>query len=179
MSGCFGQFRVSLARARTSCWRVMSRYFYWHTERVEGERVEPMARTTRHLTDGETATPSRKRAAGHDELIAKYIEPHPGKPGWDEWRLKERSVPVWAIIGALILPNNPALPRNADYASLGYPALQAALDLGAAQAFPNDALIARVAQEYGVSRSAVEAAIAYYRKHKGLLDARLIANIAA
>lgn len=138
-----------------------------------------MARTTRHATDVEIAAPSRKAAAVQDELLAEYIEPHPGKPGWDEWRLKERSVPVWAIIGALILPNTPSSPRNADRASLGYPALQAALERGAAEAFSNDALITRVAQEYGVSRAAVEAAIAFYRRHKGLLDARLIANITA
>lgn len=39
----------------------------------------------------------RDRAA----LIARHVEPHPYKPGRAEWRLKERGVPVWAIIGAL------------------------------------------------------------------------------
>jgi uncharacterized protein (DUF433 family) len=36
-----------------------------------------------------------------DTLIAAHVEPHPARPGEAEWRLKERGVPVWTIIGAL------------------------------------------------------------------------------
>ena len=38
-----------------------------------------------------------------DSLIAQYIEPHPGKPGIAEYRLRveQNGYPVWAIIGSL------------------------------------------------------------------------------
>jgi hypothetical protein len=38
-----------------------------------------------------------------DELIEAYIEPHPAKTGFDNYRLKEDEggYPVWAIIGDL------------------------------------------------------------------------------
>ncbi len=34
-------------------------------------------------------------------LIAKYIEPHPAKPGRAFARVKEYGIPVWALIGFL------------------------------------------------------------------------------
>ncbi len=39
-----------------------------------------------------------------DALIAKYIEPHPGKPGIAEYRLhvEENGYPVWAIVASLL-----------------------------------------------------------------------------
>lgn len=33
-----------------------------------------------------------------DELIARYIEPHPQYPGLDEARLKQYGVSVWALV---------------------------------------------------------------------------------
>lgn len=36
-----------------------------------------------------------------DALIAKYIEPHPAKPGLSNTRVNVRGVPVWALIGWL------------------------------------------------------------------------------
>ncbi len=38
-----------------------------------------------------------------DALIARHIEPHPGKPGIAEYRLRveENGYPVWSIIGSL------------------------------------------------------------------------------
>lgn len=99
-----------------------------------------------------------------DEVISRYVEPHPSKPGPAEWRLKERGVPVWAIIGALVLTASPAEhPEVLEDRAVG-PLL------GERQA------VEQVAQDYGVSRAAVEAAIAYYRRHKRFIDARLIAN---
>ncbi len=97
-------------------------------------------------------------------LISRHVEPHPARPGRADWRLKERGVPVWAIIGALVLADNPAESQMvlADEAV-------AAL-LGEEQA------IEQVARDYGVSREAVEAAIAFYQQHKPLIDARLISN---
>jgi uncharacterized protein (DUF433 family) len=38
---------------------------------------------------------------------------------------------------------------------------------------------ARVAQSYRIPREAVEAALAYYRRHAAVIDARLAANAAA
>lgn len=91
-------------------------------------------------------SPSNTRVEYDDELIAAHVEPHPNRPGEDEWRLKERGVPVWAIIGSLTPSGD-----NAD----------------------------QVSDDYGVSREAVAAACAYYRRHRGLIDARLAANRAA
>jgi uncharacterized protein (DUF433 family) len=44
------------------------------------------------------------RATANDAevvLISAHVEPHPTRAGEAEWRLKERGIPVWAIIGAL------------------------------------------------------------------------------
>ena len=36
----------------------------------------------------------------------------------------------------------------------------------------------RVAEDYALPREAVEAAVAYYHRHKDLIDARIVANAA-
>jgi uncharacterized protein (DUF433 family) len=79
------------------------------------------------------------------DLIASHLEPDPADPDAAAWRLKERAVPVWAIIGALT--------ESGDNAR-------------------------QVAADYGVSVQAVAAALAYYRRHRCLIDARLAANAA-
>ena len=73
-------------------------------------------------------------------------------------------MPVWAIIGAPVLTDNPA--ENQTVLS----------DEAIAPLLGEDQAIEQVARDYGVSREAVEAAIAYYRQHKPLIDARLLAN---
>ena len=73
-------------------------------------------------------------------------------------------MPVWAIIGALIQTDNPAENQTVLADEVVVPLL------GEGQA------IKQVARDYGVSREAVETAIAYYRQHKPLIDARLLAN---
>ena len=80
-----------------------------------------------------------------DFLIAQHIDPYPDpvKQGHGWYRLKERGVPIYAIIGAL----SPAFDNLDD-----------------------------VADAFGVSREAVDAAIAYYRRHQAAIDARLAAN---
>jgi len=78
-----------------------------------------------------------------DELIARYIEPHPWKRGLDEAWLKDYGVSVWAIVG----------------------------ELRDGVADPAD-----VARGYDVPREAVDAAMAYYRRYKCLIDNRLLAN---
>lgn len=87
-------------------------------------------------------------ASAEDVLIERYLEPHsdPRKAGYSWYRLKERGVPVWAIIGAL-MPNG----ANAD----------------------------AVAEDYGVSREAVEAAQSFYRQHREVIDARILLNTEA
>lgn len=38
--------------------------------------------------------------------------------------------------------------------------------------------ISRVAEDYALPREAVEAALAYYRRHRNLIDARISASVA-
>jgi hypothetical protein len=99
-----------------------------------------------------------------EELIVSHIEPHPARPGRAEWRLKERGVPVWAVIGALVLTDNPA--DNQSVLS----------DEAVTSLLGERQVIEQVAANYDISREAVEAAIAYYWQHKPLIDARLLAN---
>ncbi len=73
-------------------------------------------------------------------------------------------MPVWAIIGALVMTDNPAENQSMLTDEAVVPLL------GEEQA------IEQVARDHGVSREAVEAAIAYYWQHKPLIDARLLAN---
>ena len=89
---------------------------------------------------------SQALADQEEILIATHVEPHPARPGEAEWRLKERGVPVWAVIGALTSTGD-----NAE----------------------------QIARDYGISSEAVAAARAFYRRHRGLIDARLAANRAA
>jgi uncharacterized protein (DUF433 family) len=91
----------------------------------------------RELTENET-----------EALIERHIEPHPDpvKEGYAWYRLKERGVPIYAIIGSMA----PILDNAAD-----------------------------VADAFAVSREAVDAALAYYRRHKAAIDSRRAANRAA
>jgi uncharacterized protein (DUF433 family) len=41
-----------------------------------------------------------------DALIARHVGPHPSNPGIDEYWLKEPGIPVWAIIGSMIVNDN-------------------------------------------------------------------------
>src|SRR4051794_31442275 len=91
-------------------------------------------------------------------LIAKHVEPHPSRPGRAEWRVKERGVPVWALIGMLVLSENPdEHPEVLDEDRV-------ARMLGDLQA------VARVADDYGISSEAMAAAIAYYWCNKRQID---------
>lgn len=57
----------------------------------------------------------RARPTTTETLIARHLEPDPAQPGPAEWRLKERAVPVWAIIGALTETGDNAPQVAADY----------------------------------------------------------------
>ena len=101
-----------------------------------------------------------------DALIEKHVEPHPARAGRSEWRLKERGVPVWALIGGLVLSENPdEHPEVLDADRV-------------AIALSDTAAVAQVARDYGLSAEALAAAIAYYWRNKRQVDARLIANAA-
>ena len=77
------------------------------------------------------------------QLIARWIEPHPWKGSAAEARLKDSKISVWAIIGQL-------------------------------RAEGRD--VPRVAEDYDIPVEAVEAALAYYREHRAVIDDRLRAN---
>lgn len=63
-----------------------------------------------------------------DALIAKYIEPHPAKPGRAFARVKTRGVPVWALVAFLTddfsnadeVASDYAIPREAMEAAIAY-----------------------------------------------------------
>lgn len=81
-------------------------------------------------------------------LIERHIEPHPDplKSGHAWYRLKQRGVPIYAIIGSL----TPSFDNADD-----------------------------VADAFGVTREAVDAAIAYYLQNRAGIDSRLAASDAA
>ena len=63
-----------------------------------------------------------------NELIHKYIEPNPNRPGLDEARLRDYGVAVWAIVGYWLGYNGDidrvareyAVPRAAVEAAVQY-----------------------------------------------------------
>jgi len=78
------------------------------------------------------------------QLIERWIEPHPWKRGVEEARLIDSKVSIWALMGYLRMVGGD---------------------------------VSAVAEGYNVPRDAVEAALAYYRQHRILIDARLAANV--
>ena len=77
------------------------------------------------------------------QLITRWIEPHPWKGGAAEARLKDSKISVWAIVGHL----------GGD-----------------------DGDVRQAADDYDIPVEAVEAAVAYYREHRAVIDDRLAAN---
>jgi uncharacterized protein (DUF433 family) len=80
-----------------------------------------------------------------EQLIAKYIEPHPRKPGILNARIVDRGISVTALIAYLI-------------SSAGQHS--------------------QTAQDYEVPEEAVQAALAYRRRHKDLFDTWIAENAA-
>jgi uncharacterized protein (DUF433 family) len=87
-----------------------------------------------------------RNARTDEDLIARYIVPHPTKTGVDQAVLAGYNVSVWALVGYL---------RGTD------------------------GTIERVATDYDLPIEAVEAAMAYYRRHQALIDSRIAVNDAA
>ena len=77
------------------------------------------------------------------ELVAALIAPDPYHPGSMNVVVRERHVPVWALVNYLV-------------------AAEGDID--------------RVAADYRISTDAVRAALAYYKDHKEIIEARLEAN---
>ncbi len=50
------------------------------------------------------------------ELIARWIEPHPHRPGPSEVRVKVRGISVWALIGYMKAVDGKIARVAADYA---------------------------------------------------------------
>ncbi len=78
------------------------------------------------------------------ELIARYIEENPLRPGPADARLKDYGTAVWALVSYL------------DRAVHGD--------------------IEQAAMDYDVPVEAVQAALAYYHRHKAPIDARILLN---
>lgn len=49
------------------------------------------------------------------ELVSRHIELHPHRPGTAHARLKERGIPVWAIIGHLAMVEGDSAQTATDY----------------------------------------------------------------
>ena len=81
-----------------------------------------------------------------NELIARYIAPHPTKPGADQAIIAGHGVSVWALVGYL-----QGTKERAQ----------------------------RVAADYALPVEAVEASMAYYHRHRALIDSRIAVNDAA
>src|SRR5947209_7926435 len=104
-----------------------------------------MKESTMAIQKHQMRMPDEAREHVAEDLIAKYIEPHPAKPGFVNYSLKEDEggYPVWAIIGDLA----PGILNKAD-----------------------------IIREFHISREALDAALAFYERHKDAIDARIIAN---
>lgn len=81
--------------------------------------------------------------ATHGELITRWIEPNPHKPGPAEAWVLPRCVSVWAAVRQLELEGGQS---------------------------------ERVAEVYDTSVEAIEAAVAYCRQHRRVIDAHIRKN---
>jgi uncharacterized protein (DUF433 family) len=77
------------------------------------------------------------------DLVERYVEANPHKPGAAEARLREYGVSVWALVEYWY---------GVDFDK------------------------ATVARDFDIPAEAVDAALAYYKAHKALIDARLTLN---
>jgi uncharacterized protein (DUF433 family) len=84
-------------------------------------------------------------AVTDEELIKKYVEPNPNRPGPADVRLVPSAISVWAIIGYLEAAHGDIFQTSADY---------------------------------DIPEEAVRAALAYFCKHREIIDARIAANAA-
>ena len=90
-------------------------------------------------------------ARDDERLIDRYIDPDTGRyaHGRADARLRESGTHVWALIGHL----RAVVGEESDQ--------------------PTPEAIGQLAEDYGLDRGAVKAALAYYRRYKALIDARL------
>lgn len=88
--------------------------------------------------------------------LDRWIGPDPHRPGPARARLLGEQVPVWAIVG-----DTGALAGTTEPAAIP------------------DEVVAEVARGYDIPNEAVWAALQYYARHRGAIDALLEANAAA
>jgi hypothetical protein len=89
---------------------------------------------------------SERELTRDEQLIVKYYEPHPYET-LDKARLKVEGVEVWALVGH-------------------YRALRGSVTRKRAQ----------LAEDYDIPPEAVEATFAFYKRHKKIIDAKLLLN---
>ncbi len=88
--------------------------------------------------------------------LKRMIGPDKHRPGLARARLIAEQIPVWAIVGYV-----GAVAGTTDPVAI------------------TDEAIAQVANDYDISREAVQAALLYYSEHRSAIDALLEANAAA
>ena len=88
--------------------------------------------------------------------LDRMVGPDPHRSGPARGRLLAEQVPVWALIGDL-----GALAGTTEPSAF------------------SDAVVAEVACGFDISIEAVQAALRYYARHRGAIDALLEANAAA
>lgn len=91
-----------------------------------------------------------------DATLAAMVVQDPIRPGLERGRLADYEIPVWAII--------------AHYQGLNE---------GPVTEKVNPAVVAQVAFDYHIPEYAVHTALAYYRRHRVLIDGFLARNAAA
>lgn len=104
-----------------------------------------------------SASPRVDQTGINDDALLALVSPDPVRPGKGAWRLTNAGIPVWALIGHL---------RGLTDRDLG-------TERGPAAA------IARTATDYGITEAEVRAALAFYRRERAAIDARLDENAAA
>lgn len=101
-----------------------------------------------------TDAPILERLATADlTMLEAMVGPDPHRPGPARWRLLAEQVPIRAVIGQL-----GAIAGTTDLAKI------------------TPSHVAEVALDYDLSEQAVLAALHYYRRRRGAIDALLEAN---
>lgn len=99
-----------------------------------------------------------------ENLIDRWIEPNPSKPGPAEWRIRGTGLPVWRVLGQFAVElgtDNPTGYR--EIVTSPYSLV----------------LIDSVASYYDVAPEAIRAALHYVSEHLALVTARLVLDRAA
>jgi uncharacterized protein (DUF433 family) len=145
---------------------------------------------------------AKRVESAEEELIAKYIEPHPWKGGADEVLLKPYGQSIRAIIGQLLGSdgdlNRIRANNEDDEVTDDDPLIQTYIEPNPNKSGADEVRIrgygtsvwaiigyldsgdekelAAIAHGFQIPLEAVQAAVEYYRRHKAIIDNRLAAN---